>query len=90
MSTIATSTSPARLWRSELRACFALSWPLMLTNATEMALNITSTAMIGRISPEALAAQMARPENVAMIRSTNRDATPADLLALSHAVLSLA
>ena len=43
-------------WRTELRACVALSWPLMLTNAIEMALNLTNVAMIGRISPEALAA----------------------------------
>ena len=34
----------------------ALSWPLILTNAIEMAMNLTSVAMIGRISPEALAA----------------------------------
>lgn len=34
----------------------ALSWPLMLTNAIEMAMSLTNLAMIGRISPEALAA----------------------------------
>ena len=46
----------AQPWLAELRACLNLSWPLMLTNATEMGMTITSAAMIGRISPEALAA----------------------------------
>lgn len=40
----------------ELSACVALSWPLILTNAIEMAMNLTSVAMIGRVSPDALAA----------------------------------
>ena len=42
--------------RRELAACVALSWPLMLTNTIEMAMNMTNLAMIGRISPAALAA----------------------------------
>ncbi len=41
------------------------------------------------ITPQALADQMARPENVPMIRSTARDASPADLLAMAQAVLAL-
>ncbi len=41
------------------------------------------------VTPEALAAQMARPENAAMIRSTNRDVTAADLLDLARTVLAL-
>ncbi len=43
-------------WFIELRSCLALSWPLALTNAIEMAMNLTSLAMIGRIGPDALAA----------------------------------
>ena len=43
-------------WIAELKAYVALSWPLILTNAIEMAMNLTSVAMIGRISPDALAA----------------------------------
>lgn len=56
MSAIPASSLSSHPWRTELSACLALSWPLMLTNATEMAMNITSSALIGRISPEALAA----------------------------------
>jgi len=48
--------APATPWRNEFRACLALSAPLVLTNAIEMAMNLTNTAMIGRIAPEALAA----------------------------------
>ena len=42
------------------------------------------------VTPEALAAQMARPENVAMIRSNHRPASEADLMFLAQAVLSAA
>ena len=55
MSTVLTR-SAATPWRAELRAYLALSLPLVLTNAIEMGLNLTSAAMIGRIAPEALAA----------------------------------
>ncbi len=56
-----TSLAPLSLdsearWIKELRACLALSWPLVLTNAIEMAMNLTNVAMIGRVGPEALAA----------------------------------
>ena len=43
-------------WRGELRACAALSVPLVVTNAIEMAMNLTNAAFVGRIAPEALAA----------------------------------
>lgn len=43
-------------WRREALACLALSWPLILTNAIEMAMNATNVAMIGRLGPEPLAA----------------------------------
>ncbi len=47
---------PAAPWRRELRACAALSVPLVATNAIEMAMNLTNAAFVGRIAPEALAA----------------------------------
>ena len=40
------------------------------------------------ITPEALAAQMARPENMPMVRSTRREAGEADLLGLARATLA--
>lgn len=49
----------------------------------------TSMRDFAGVSAEVLAAQIARPENMPMIRSTRREATEADLLALSHAVLSV-
>ncbi len=42
------------------------------------------------VTPETLAAQMERPENVAMLRSTRREARPGDLLALAEATLRAA
>lgn len=41
------------------------------------------------VTPEALATQMGRPENIAMIRSNARDASEADRLALARAVLAV-
>lgn len=40
------------------------------------------------VTPEALAAQVIRPENIAMVRSTRRDAAEADLLGLARATLA--
>lgn len=48
--------APSSPWRRELRACAALSVPLVATNAIEMAMNLTNAAFVGRIAPEALAA----------------------------------
>jgi alcohol dehydrogenase len=42
------------------------------------------------VSAEALAAQMGRPENIAMLRSNAREASEAERLALARAVLSMA
>ncbi len=56
MSTAAIRPSPGTLWRDEFRACVALSVPLVVTNAIEMAMNLTNTALIGHIAPDALAA----------------------------------
>ena len=46
----------AAAWRREVRACLALSVPLVVTNAIEMAMNLTNAALVGHIAPEALAA----------------------------------
>ena len=56
MSTAAIRPTPSTPWRDEFRACVALSVPLVVTNAIEMAMNLTNTALIGHIAPEALAA----------------------------------
>ncbi|MGI4730595.1 MAG: MATE family efflux transporter, partial [Janthinobacterium lividum] len=56
MLSILPSRAPAASWRRELRACVALSLPLVVTNAIEMAMNLTNAAFVGRIAPEALAA----------------------------------
>ena len=56
MFTAAIRPAPGTLWRDEFRACVALSVPLVVTNAVEMAMNLTNTALIGHIAPEALAA----------------------------------
>ena len=42
------------------------------------------------VTPEALAEQMGRPENVAMLRSNRREASAADRLALARGVLAVA
>ena len=54
--TIPSQRGAAAPWRTEVRACLALSLPLIVTNAIEMAMNLTNTALVGHIAPEALAA----------------------------------
>ena len=56
MSSVLSRPSRTAPWRDEFLACLSLSWPLVLTNAIEMAMNLTNTAAVARISPEALAA----------------------------------
>ena len=56
MSTAAIRPTPGTPWWDEFRACVALSVPLVMTNAIEMAMNLTNTALIGHIAPEVLAA----------------------------------
>ncbi len=56
MLSIRPSRAPKPSWRRDLRACAALSLPLVVTNAIEMAMNLTNAAFVGRIAPEALAA----------------------------------
>lgn len=55
-SVLTRSSRAGSPWRTEFRACLALGWPLVLTNAIEMAMSLTNTAMIARAGPEALAA----------------------------------
>lgn len=45
-----------RAWRHEIRATLSLSWPIILTNLAQMALNTTDVVMMGRLGPQALAA----------------------------------
>ena len=48
----------------------------------------TLGASFDGVTPEMLAAQMARPENMPMVRSTRREAGDADLLGLARATLA--
>jgi MATE family multidrug resistance protein len=43
-------------WLTEARATLALSWPIVLTNVAQTAMTTTDVAMMGHLSPEALAA----------------------------------
>ncbi len=47
--------SARRAWLQEGRATLALSWPIILTNLAQMALNTTDVVMMGRLGPDALA-----------------------------------
>jgi MATE family multidrug resistance protein len=44
------------LWRAEIRAMLALSWPMVLTNLAQVAMNATDVMMMGRLGPDTLAA----------------------------------
>ncbi|TWG98503.1 MATE family multidrug resistance protein [Mesorhizobium sp. J18] len=43
-------------WLAEARATLALAWPMILTNLAQTAMTVTDVMMMGRLSPEALAA----------------------------------
>src|SRR5436190_22954252 len=43
-------------WRHELRATFALAWPLMLANLTQQAIQATDILLMGRLGATQLAA----------------------------------
>ncbi|WP_309086556.1 MATE family efflux transporter [Chelativorans sp.] len=43
-------------WLSEARATLSLAWPMILTNLAQTAMTVTDVMMLGRLSPEALAA----------------------------------
>jgi len=44
------------LWLSEARATLTLAWPMILTNLAQTSMTVTDVMMLGRLSPEALAA----------------------------------
>jgi len=48
--------APESLWRAEIRAMLSLSWPMILTNLGQTAMNATDVMLMGRLGPEALAA----------------------------------
>ncbi|HTO27516.1 MAG TPA: hypothetical protein VL017_02885, partial [Devosia sp.] len=43
-------------WGAELRATFALAWPLVIAQLAQTALTTTDVIMMGWLGPEALAA----------------------------------
>ncbi|MEZ5854398.1 MAG: MATE family efflux transporter [Hyphomicrobiaceae bacterium] len=43
-------------WWKELRALFALSWPLALANVAQIAMSVTDVVMMGRLGPDTVAA----------------------------------
>jgi len=51
----ALAAAPAS-WRDELRQSLALAWPLVLSNLAANAITTTDVLMLGRLSPQALAA----------------------------------
>jgi MATE family multidrug resistance protein len=57
MTDIADARIAARsAWGAEIRATFALAWPLVLINLSNIALGTTDVILMGWIGPEALAA----------------------------------
>jgi multidrug resistance protein, MATE family len=48
--------SAATPWRTEIVATLALAWPLILTNVSQMLINMTDVLMLARVGPDALAA----------------------------------
>lgn len=57
MSAIETSArAPENLWRGEIRATLALSWPMVLTNLAQTAMTVTDVMILGRVSANTLAA----------------------------------
>jgi multidrug resistance protein, MATE family len=58
MTVLATGAGapPVNPWLSEARATLSLAWPMILTNLAQTAMTVTDVMMLGRLSPEALAA----------------------------------
>jgi multidrug resistance protein, MATE family len=50
------SAMPQRVWRDEIVAMLALSWPIILTNVAQVAMTATDVMMLGWLGPHALAA----------------------------------
>lgn len=49
-------TETRAAWGREMRATFALAWPIVLTNLAQTAMPTTDVILIGRLGPESLAA----------------------------------
>lgn len=56
MTDIAVHIEPKAAWGREMRATFALAWPIVLTNLAQTAMPTTDVILIGRLGPDALAA----------------------------------
>lgn len=57
MSAIETGArAPENLWRDEIKATLALSWPMVLTNLAQTAMTVTDVMILGRVSANTLAA----------------------------------
>jgi MATE family multidrug resistance protein len=54
--TRADAPAAGNLWRSEIRATLALSWPMVLTNLAQTAMTVTDVMILGRVSADTLAA----------------------------------
>jgi MATE family multidrug resistance protein len=48
--------APGNLWRGEIRATLALSWPMVLTNLAQTAMTATDVMFLGRVGADTLAA----------------------------------
>jgi len=57
MSVVQSDASAARsLWRAEIKATLALSWPMVLTNLAQTAMTVTDVMILGRVDADTLAA----------------------------------
>lgn len=52
----ASARAPENLWRDEIKATLALSWPMVLTNLAQTAMTVTDVMILGRVSAGTLAA----------------------------------
>ncbi|MGB3539216.1 MAG: MATE family efflux transporter [Mesorhizobium sp.] len=52
----ADAPAPTNLWRSEIKATLALSWPMVLTNLAQTAMTVTDVMFLGRVNADTLAA----------------------------------
>jgi MATE family multidrug resistance protein len=52
----ASARAPENLWRDEIKATLALSWPMVLTNLAQTAMTVTDVMILGRVSANTLAA----------------------------------
>ena len=73
-------------WGRELGATFALAWPLVLSNLANMALATIDVVLIGRLSPQALAAAALATTlfNAVMITATGLVTAVSPMIATEH------